>query len=78
MGVSVGITAYKIDGGILIKKKTLHVRTEQDTNGLYRFLICRDADVLRKGEAIYSDKDDAWYAGYVLERQLIDIGALYE
>ena len=73
-----GITAYKIDGGFLIKRKILNIRTEQDTNGLYRFLLCRDATVLRKGEAIYSDEDDAWYAGYVLERQLISDGALYE
>ena len=79
MGASVVGTTYELSaGGYIFKRKTLNIRTEADSSGNYRFLICRDSNVLRRSDAVYSDESDAWYAGYVLERQLIDSGVLYE
>lgn len=77
MGVALGITAFKLDSGFLIKRKTLKIKTEE-INGQFRYLICRDTSILRTSDAVYTDADEAWYAGYVLERQLLDSGALYE
>jgi hypothetical protein len=74
---TVGVTTTKLESGYLSQRKTLNIITEE-TGGLFLFMIRRDSTVLRKSEAIYSDKYDAWYAGYVLERQLIDKGELYE
>ena len=70
-------TAYQLPTGFFLRRKTLNIKTEEE-GGLYRYLVCRDDVVIRKGDAIYSDQYEAFYAGYVLERQLIADGALYE
>lgn len=77
MGVAFGITAFKIDNGFLIKRKTLNIKTEE-INGQFRYLICRDTAVLRTSQAIYPDAGEAYYAGYVKERQELDGGTLHE
>lgn len=73
----IGVTTIKLESGYINQIKTLNIVTEQ-IGGLFLFMIRRDSNVLRKSEAIYSDKWEAWYAGYVLERQLLESGALYE
>lgn len=77
MGANLGITAYKLDSGFLIKRKTLNIKVEE-INGQFRYLICRDTTVLRTGTSFYATADDAYYYGYVRERQEIDGGTLYE
>ena len=77
MNTTLGITAFKLDSGFLIKRKTLNIKTEE-ISGQFRYLICRDTTVLRTGPTVYTSADEAYYAGYVKERQELDGGTLYE
>ena len=77
MGANLGITAFKLDSGFLFKRKTLNIKVEE-ISGQFRYLICRDASILRTGTTFYANADDAYYHGYVRERQEIDGGTLYE
>jgi len=73
----VGVTTVKLESGYLNQIKTLNIVTEQ-IGGLFLFMIRRDSTVLRKSEPMYDTAWNAWYAGYVLERQLLESGAIYE
>jgi len=73
----IGVTTVKLESGYLNQVKTLNIVTDE-IGGLFFFMIRRDSNVLRKSEPMYANAWDAWYAGYVLERQLLDSGAIYE
>ena len=77
MGAIIGITAFKLDSGFLVKRKTLNIKVEE-ISGQFRYLICRDASILKTGTTFYPTADDAYYYGYVRERQEIAGGTLYE